>query len=550
MKKDLRIDCVQAPNQPLSYYEHPYPMEEIRKFGFETYLSKVIDAPDPVLAYMCESFKVHKIPVHKSRELTDGEMQLVQTHLPSIRSFYTQEVHYVISTSRYDPDKRIIRTDSIRPPTYLKITGQVSRKAELQNKQEESQREIAGIDRELGSLEGQEQQHRTELERVRREKHKLTDVTVTRKKLEGNISIKNTRLYEFSKSSFDVEEEERKCQEQVDAIQDRRVHMSTKLSTMGRLQKENIKEQLFFNLKEVQLAIKRADRIRSIRKYKEEIEKAESMVAEFSELDKELKSNANYLLTEVEELLGHKIFEIPVSMKQRLMSDTEEPDSLQKIETQLHEYQAKLELCITTDHQTIKQYTDRNKEISTVKQDMERETRDNKLIGGEIERLKILWLEPLKKLLEEVNNRFSYYFNQISCRGEVKLSVEDFSGEDEFDKYGVTINVKFRDEEELQQLTAFHQSGGERSVSTILYLMALQEHAQSPFRVVDEINQGMDSHYERCVFDFITSSANKPHTSQYFLLSPKLLPSLVFSPDMALHFICNGPGVGHIASQY
>jgi len=30
----------------------------------------------------------------------------------------------------------------------------------------------------------------------------------------------------------------------------------------------------------------------------------------------------------------------------------------------------------------------------------------------------------------------------------------------------------------------------EKSVSTILYLMAMQEMARSPFRLVDEINQG------------------------------------------------------------
>lgn len=47
--------------------------------------------------------------------------------------------------------------------------------------------------------------------------------------------------------------------------------------------------------------------------------------------------------------------------------------------------------------------------------------------------------------------------------------------------------VKFRDTEKLQRLTAHHQSGGERSVSTILYLMALQDQAVCPFRVVDEV---------------------------------------------------------------
>jgi hypothetical protein len=39
------------------------------------------------------------------------------------------------------------------------------------------------------------------------------------------------------------------------------------------------------------------------------------------------------------------------------------------------------------------------------------------------------------------------------------------------------VKVKFREDEELQQLTAHRQSGGERSVSTILYLIALQVRA-------------------------------------------------------------------------
>ena len=49
--------------------------------------------------------------------------------------------------------------------------------------------------------------------------------------------------------------------------------------------------------------------------------------------------------------------------------------------------------------------------------------------------------------------------------------------------------MKFRAKDSLHVLTPFHQSGGERSVSTMLYLMALQELTKCPFRVVDEINQ-------------------------------------------------------------
>lgn len=59
----------------------------------------------------------------------------------------------------------------------------------------------------------------------------------------------------------------------------------------------------------------------------------------------------------------------------------------------------------------------------------------------------------------------------------------------DFDKYGLKIRVKFRDADELQELTRHHQSGGERAVTTAVYMIALQELTRVPFRCVDEINQ-------------------------------------------------------------
>jgi len=48
--------------------------------------------------------------------------------------------------------------------------------------------------------------------------------------------------------------------------------------------------------------------------------------------------------------------------------------------------------------------------------------------------------------------------------------------------------VKYGDNKPMKELTTF-QSGGERSVATVLYMLALQELSKSPFRCVDEINQ-------------------------------------------------------------
>ena len=43
---------------------------------------------------------------------------------------------------------------------------------------------------------------------------------------------------------------------------------------------------------------------------------------------------------------------------------------------------------------------------------------------------------------------------------------------------GLEVMVKFRDKYDLQRLDPFKQSGGERSVSTALYMMAMQHMTQ------------------------------------------------------------------------
>lgn len=77
----------------------------------------------------------------------------------------------------------------------------------------------------------------------------------------------------------------------------------------------------------------------------------------------------------------------------------------------------------------------------------------------------------------------------ISLQCTLSYNIIYIQVENEYDKYGIQIKVKFRAKDSLHVLNPHHQSGGERSVSTMLYLMAIQEMTNCPFRVVDEINQ-------------------------------------------------------------
>lgn len=121
----------------------------------------------------------------------------------------------------------------------------------------------------------------------------------------------------------------------------------------------------------------------------------------------------------------------------------------------------------------------------------------------------------------------------------------------DFKEWGIEIRVKFREKSKLQVLSAQVHSGGERSVSTIMYLMALQELMVSPFRCVDEINQGLDERNERLVFKRIVANSTKApgkkaltkHSGQYFLITPKLLPNLTDMEEEGTTalIIYNGP---------
>jgi chromosome segregation ATPase len=171
---------------------------------------------------------------------------------------------------------------------------------------------------------------------------------------------------------------------------------------------------------------------------------------------------------------------------------------------------------------------------------VENQQRDVDEARIELQKVHDKWKTELDRLVAIISESFSICFGRIGCVGEVRIKEvpEDYS------KWGIEILVKFRDAEALQVLTAHRQSGGERSVSTMLYLIALQSLSKSPFRVVDEINQGMDPRNERLVHKLIVQAAcdgqGAARTSQYFLITPKLLPDLEYHEKMKILCVYNG----------
>ncbi|KAK3617771.1 Structural maintenance of chromosomes protein 5 [Elasticomyces elasticus] len=128
------------------------------------------------------------------------------------------------------------------------------------------------------------------------------------------------------------------------------------------------------------------------------------------------------------------------------------------------------------------------------------------------------WEPKLDRLIGQISEAFAENFAKIQCAGEVSVHKDE-----DFEHWAIQIKVKVRENETLPILDHRQQSGSERAVSTTFYPMALQSLARAPFRVVNEINQGMDQRNEHLMHARMVDIAYaKSSASQYFLITPRV----------------------------
>jgi chromosome segregation ATPase len=224
--------------------------------------------------------------------------------------------------------------------------------------------------------------------------------------------------------------------------------------------------------------------------------------------------------------------------------------NLHEVELALEEAQRKAD-SIDANPDVIRQYEVRKKEIAELEVHLEDITTAKDMKVANLANMRRRWEDALINNLTEVDSRFSRYMEEMGCTGTIKLyRGESEDGAGDFKNWGIHIEVSFRENTKASVLSAQRHSGGERSVATIMYLMALQDLMVAPFRCVDEINQGLDERNERLVFRrIVENSCRKPvgsstnHSGQYFLITPKLLPNLYDMENEAITilFVCNGP---------
>ncbi|XP_068454351.1 structural maintenance of chromosomes protein 5 [Clinocottus analis] len=530
-KMNLKVNSISAPEDSCSRRQPSRNIESLRRFGFFTYLREMFDAPDEVMSYLCHQYKVHDVPVGN-----DQTKAMIKTVIeePYLKVLYTTEERYTLKRSHYS-NKISTSNSAVHPSQYLNITVDAEEKQLLEQQMKACEVKLRDIDERIKALQAEASTlDRRDNELLAEKKH-LSEVKGKKRQLEQKISTKQDSLAQMEHSVIDLQKIEEETKGKIAIVNSQKVSIVTVFMAQMKLRSKLTMEKVYLALETVGLMAEKNKLENDCRDGASELKTTEQKCSRLEQRKVQLTEQCKGLLKRAMSICKMKPDEsLPEDLRNAF---SKLPDTLDEIDAMLNEERSRSECFTGLSENVVDEYNRREQETKNLEKELEDKNNALNAYRQNISEAKERWLNPLKQLVEQINDKFSDFFRSMQCAGEVDLHSEN---EEEYDKYGIRIRVKFHSSTQLHELTAYHQSGGERSVSTMLYLMALQELNRCPFRVVDEINQGMDPVNERRVFDIVVRTACKETTSQYFFITPKLLQNLQYADEMTVLCVHNG----------
>ncbi|KAH6855183.1 hypothetical protein B0I37DRAFT_301625 [Chaetomium sp. MPI-CAGE-AT-0009] len=473
-----------------SAFKPPLAKEELSSLGFDGYVSDYLDGPEPVLAMLCSERKMHASAV-SIQDITDEQFDQIQRAEKLIQFAAGRQLYRITRRREYGPGAVSTRvTQFAKGRFWADQPVDAAEKTELRQKIEELTSQRAAMKQHYDTLEAkfneamaEKQQISDKIAELRSAKNELQREHTKWQALPDKIGMDQTAL-EKAKAVLQHHKQIMGIRKAREALLEAQIVLLEAESEVGVLKAKN--SEITQQLEESK---------RSLKQIIDELNQQRNIAAE-------AKDEAVSILTE----------ENKDELRDKAMGKT-----VEDIDQAIQVEKTKLEVIQASNPAALEEY-----ERYAARIERERVNQANHEIkmaelDERIRNVKSQWEPRLDQLVSQINDAFSYNFEQISCAGEVGVHKDE-----DFEKWAIEIR---------------------RAVSTIFYLMALQSMAQAPFRVVDEINQGMDPRNERMVHERMVEVACREHTSQYFLITPKLLSGLRYDERMRVHTIVSGEHV-------
>ncbi|KAG5421014.1 SMC5 [Candida metapsilosis] len=521
-----------------------YSKQELRNFGFDGYLSDFITGPKEVLQMLYNTAKIHTIPVTRNQLSPQQVDNLTKSSDAPFKKFVAGDTLFNIRTSKYGSRQVYYESEKFGKSQFFAVSGISEQdKQRINSNVERFNREIAEKREVYQNHKAQIEQYtsdvrtiRYEMSEIKSDQQKIQKMMSEVTNLEAKISSKKDKEHKLEEDSNKdysrrVRHYEHKIAELYGTLAQKSMELSQQHVTLSDIQIKYKFQELELTILRNKLAsanelIESLESIKNelasdVKKYKEEYDKIKES-PEYREYRKKHDS-----LTEEQRL------EIATFAKPYLDTDTFTEHA---IRTKIHHLDEELSVMSMGDQGSVTSLRNIVQDIEMAETDLPKLESNKRDLDERIKSISAEWERDLSKFVEKISAAFSRRFSKVASEGRVDLAKAD-----RFKDWKLQILVKFRHESELKVLDHQSQSGGERAVSTIFYIMSLQGLSDAPFRIVDEINQGMDPRNEQMAHRYLVHTACQNNKSQYFLVTPKLLTGLYYHPDMVVHCIFTGP---------
>ncbi|KAH9410730.1 putative RecF/RecN/SMC protein [Ordospora pajunii] len=519
-EKKWRINAIEAVCSDERPSDTIVPKEVLMKLGFDGVLSDFLECRDEVLDYLNVVGHFDQIPVCKR---SIDETFVFKT--TNVRRMAVGGRYIEVKRSRYGEDYVII--DNPLKARNLFSTGlslqelkEVEGLLEIKNarrRQNEEElksvlEEYEGIDKRLKDAYEEKSRYDALCMEVKKKETqiKLLNGTIERKKQE--MKTLEAR-YDLAKENDRIN----RLAEELDVMQD---------DKHEEIKKHLYNERYFEVFCEAQKVSRDAEGIKKKRsallECKMSIDKV-LMDIESEVLDKKKECR------EIKKLIDEKknvLSSIKKTEEYELIL-AELPNSIQELDEEISKEMVRLKF-YNADERASNELEASMRDLGQIDRKI-LESRDNlKCIEENISKIKSEVIDRISELADEIDKPFADLFKMAGGEGKIKFVSDDL----EVCKWKLNIMVRFNAGDSLEVLSSHRQSGGERSVSIILFLLAMQSHSASPFRLVDEINQGMDADNERLIHDILVNLSEQQKISQFFMITPKIVPGLKYCKSM------------------
>jgi chromosome segregation ATPase len=508
----------------------PAPLEMLQPYGIQAFLIDCFEASASLKRALADAVPIHLIALADARA-RQHVRELALTH--RIFALFTPQNGYRSRLSRYDPKEVSIRVEALHRRTGLYAMPDEHQLEQIERQLEQVEAQVAQRRSELDELEQQEKTFRIEERTLQQQVAALLEGRKQLRHAQQRLSmqqsllssiardLENTEKDAAQRKRWQMEKERAACRYAalVCTASEHLQIMQDDIQSLTQLTWQVLDQQRMLEAGERSLAAAALAMQALVQKREEARQQLDAAKARM----RRTRQEAEQVAPLTEQLLNQ-------------LRAWQFPESVEALDERIARAQARADALVSVSAEVVETFERRQRQIAELRQRLERARQQNTEEHQALEQERDAMVRKLRALASSLSSSFSNLLHRLDCFGQVDLIEEDT-----LQRFALRIQVKFRSAEPLRELSAHHHSGGEKMVATMLYLLAMQQQARPPLRVIDEMNQGMDPHNERAILQMMMEASENADMPQTLLISPKMLLDLKYSSQMVLHCVLNGP---------